>query len=335
MQKFAVTSAALVALVIPAAALAEGEPRLAQYVDQFSSELPGTTAARHTETDLVNPADPDGKPPAISHVLVELAPGTVIDTAAVPRCEANDAELMARGVDACPPESVVGRGVIDVDTGFEGDARHVVSDVVFVNAEDQLVFVTTQHGTGTHLIIRGQLSNGNELTIDVPPIPGTPPDGGAETHEVLDLDARSSVRDGRRVSYITTPPECPASETWTNRVTYTFRDGEVQSFTTTTPCRRPAARPRLRLSGVPRGCVRRSFPARVAVRSAPGLETVDIYVDGRRVRRVPQFRFTTDVGMRGLRAGSHRLSVVARMSGGRTLKRSARFRRCRAGGSVY
>ena len=330
MPKFALSTAVLALLAIPVAASAAGEPRLATYVDRFSSELPGTATARHTETDLVNPSDPGGKPPAISHVVVELAPGTVVDTAAVPRCEASDAELTLRGAEACPAESVVGRGLIDFDTGFDGDARHVVSDVVFVNAKDQLVFVTTQRGTGTHLIARGQLSDGNVLTIDVPPIPGTPPDGAAETHEVLDLDARSSVRDGRRASYITTPPACPPSGAWTNRVTYTFRDGEVQSFTTTTPCRRPTARPRLRLTTPSRRrCVRRSFPARVAVRSAPGLETVDVYVDGRRVRRVPKFRFTTDVGVRRLRAGSHRLSVVARMNDGAKLKRSVRFRRCR------
>src|SRR5215208_1522947 len=99
---------AAVATGLAAAAPATAEaPRLAKYVDRFSSQLPGTSVGRHAETDLVNPADPDGKPTSFSHVRVVFAPGTVVDTAALPRCAASDAELMASGASACPASSVV------------------------------------------------------------------------------------------------------------------------------------------------------------------------------------------------------------------------------------
>jgi len=307
------------ALAAPVAAAQNEPPRLVNYVDRFSSELPGTSTARHTETDLGDPTDPEAKPKAVSHVHVELAPGTVVDTAAVPRCEASDPELMAAGAEACPADSRVGQGVFDFDTGFPGENRHLVSDVALFNAKDELVFLATQRGPGTRVVVRGQLSNGNELDVEVPPIPGTPPDGAADTAEVLDVVERPG--------YITTPRTCPAGGEWTNRVTYTFRDGVVQSFSTTTPCRRPEATQRLSVSGLPKGCVRKRLRARVNVVSAATLRSVDLRVDGRRLKRVRQYRFAADVPVRSLRRGRHRLTVVARTETG-TMKRSARFRRC-------
>jgi hypothetical protein len=111
-------------------------------------------------------------------------------------------------------------------------------------------------------------------------------------------------------------------------VTYTFADGVSQTFAAASPCRRAAARPSLRLSDVPRGrCVKKRFRARVRVLNAPGLRTVDLYVDGRRVRRTPQYRFRADVSVRRLARGRHRLTVIARTPAGK-MRRSARFRRC-------
>jgi hypothetical protein len=319
MNRAVTIAAAGLALAAPVAAAQDEPPRLAKYVDRFSSDLPGTSTARHTETDLGDPADPEAKPKAVSHVHVELAPGTVVDTSAVSRCEASDPELMASGADACADDSRVGQGVFDFDTGFPGDNRHLVSDVVLFNAKDELVFLATQRGAGTRVVVRGQLSNGNELDVEVPPIPGTPPDGAADTAEVLDVIERPG--------YITTPPRCPSTGEWKHTVTYTFRDGVVQSFSTTTPCRRPEAEQRLSVSGLPKRCVRKRLRARVNVVSAAALRGVDLRVDGRRLKRVKQYRFAADVPVRSLRSGRHRLTVIARTEAG-TMKRSARFRRC-------
>jgi hypothetical protein len=315
-----VTAVAIAAaLLLPPAAAAQEPPRVVKYVDTFGSELPGTTASRHVETDFVDPADPEGKPAPLSHVHVELAPGTVVDTGAVPECAASDAELMVAGPGACPPESVVGSGAVDIDTGFPGDARQLVADITFVNAADQLVFVFTPRDGGPRVVVRGRYSNGNVLDVDIPPLPGTPPEGGADDGETFTLDARAG--------YLTTPPACPRSGEWVNTVTYTFRDGVEQTFTATTPCRRPAAgaKPlRVAIRGVPRRCSAEAFPVRV--RATEAARRVTLYADGRRVAKRAAPRFRALIG--DFEPGRHRLKAIARDLRGGVAVARARFRTC-------
>src|SRR4051812_37293143 len=92
----ATTAASVAAAVGAVAAPATAEPpRLAKYVDRFTTTAPGASSGRQEETDLVNPQEPNGKPESFSHVHVEFAPGTIVDTRALPECGASDAELMA------------------------------------------------------------------------------------------------------------------------------------------------------------------------------------------------------------------------------------------------
>jgi hypothetical protein len=237
---------------------------------------------------------------------------------------------MASGAAACPAGSLVGTGLVDFDTGGAGPTRHVISDIVFVNARDQLVFVATPRGGGPHLVLRGRYSRGNVLDVDVPPVPGTPPDGAADTHEVINLRERSSVRGGRRVAYLRTPPSCPASGRWTNTLTYTFRDGVKQTFTAATPCRRPTTRAqalRVRTRGMPaRRCVSRAFALKVSA-TAPARQ-VTLYLDGRRIRKTRTHSFRATIPVGSLRRGRHRLKAIARDATGRAAVRRARFRRC-------
>jgi hypothetical protein len=312
-----IAAAAAAALLLPAAAAAqESPPRVATYVDTFGSQLPGTSASRHVETDFVDPSDPEAKPEPLSHVHVEFAPGTVIDTTAVPECAASDAELMVAGPGACPPESVIGSGEVDIDTGFPGDARHLLADITFVNAPDQLVFVFTPRDGGPRVVVRGRYSNGNVLDVDVPPLPGSPPEGGADTGETFTIEERPG--------YLTTPPTCPASREWINTVTYTFRDGVEQTFTATTPCRRPAAKPlEVAMRGVPR-CADDGFIARV--RASGPARRVTVYLDGRRIAKRTERRFELRVA--GFGSGRHRLKAIARdLRGGVDVARAS-FRDC-------
>jgi hypothetical protein len=314
---------AAAALALPGAAHAQEPPRVAKYVDTFGSELPGTSASRHVETDFVNPDDPEGKPSPLSHVHVELAPGTVVDTSAVPECGASDAQLIAEGPERCPEGSVIGGGEVDIDTGFPGDARHLVADITFVNAPDQLVFVFTPRDGGPRVVVRGRYSNGNVLDIDVPPLPGAPPEGGADTGEAFTVEERAG--------YLTTPPTCPASGEWVNSVTYTFRDGVEQTFTATTPCKRPAAAGRgplrVALRGVPRGrCVARTYT--LYVRAASPARRVTLYLDGRRIGKTDADRLATRIRAHRLAPGRHRLKAIARDFTGRVAVARKSFRRC-------
>jgi hypothetical protein len=235
-MRFTTTMLAATALAAVAAPAVAEPPRLARYVDRFTTARPGASSGRHAETDLIDPKN--GKPPSFSHVRVAFARGTAVDTRALPACAASDPELMAQGAAACPAGTRVGTGMADVDTGFPGPNRHVVADTVFLNAPGELVFVFTTRGNCARVVVHGKYSHGRFLDVDVPPLPGTPPDGGSETQEKIDLSAHA--RNGH--AYIRTPRACPRSRHWVNTVTYTFRDGVKQSFKTRTPCKRPRHR---------------------------------------------------------------------------------------------
>ena len=71
---------------------------------------------------LPQPVDPEAKPPAVRRVVTVLPRGARYDTSVPGACTATDAELIAQGGAACPPESAIGGGVVTVDTGVAGPA---------------------------------------------------------------------------------------------------------------------------------------------------------------------------------------------------------------------
>jgi hypothetical protein len=89
--------------------------------------------------------------------------------------------------------------------------------------------------------------------------------------------------------------------------------------------------PRVRLT-IPRRCVSRGFTARVRVRvsDASGLRRVDVFLDGKRIRRTTRTRFSLRISAGRLRAARHTIRVVAtdRAGNRRTARRS--FTRCAA-----
>jgi hypothetical protein len=222
-------------LGVPAVAAAQSEPLRQEYEERWTSTRTGASVGRTFNVDFFDPNDPKGKPHAIERILVRLHRGTSFDTSALPRCEASDAELMARGPDACPPRSEVGTDFLVVDTGLAGSGRFVTTDSVVFNAERELIFLAEERGTGARVVVRAAV-DGNTLDIPLPPLPGAPPDGGAPTRERGTFFERSTRDGGRAASFLTTPSSCPSSGRWTNRVTYFYRDGVVQTATSTTPC---------------------------------------------------------------------------------------------------
>ena len=94
---------------------------------------------------------------------------------------------------------------------------------------------------------------------------------------------------------------------------------------------RSTIRPSVRASGVPRACASRTFRARI--RAAAGFSTVrsvTVSLDGRRIRTSSTGSFTVRVPTRGLRRGTHRLTVVATDVVGNRTVRTFRFRVCAA-----
>jgi hypothetical protein len=79
------------------------------------------------------------------------------------------------------------------------------------------------------------------------------------------------------------------------------------------------ARPRVSVAGVRRACIRRTTAVRIRVALASGqrVRSVRVTLDGRRLTTSRRARFTVRVNPRRLRAGSHRLRIVATDTAGR------------------
>lgn len=284
--------------------------------------------------DWVNPDDPEGKPQSFSHLHVALAKGTRFDTSAVPYCEASDAELMVAGASACPPESRVAGDSTLVDTGFPDPGHYFTADIDFLNNKDELIVLATVRENGLRVVLRGQVGE-NTIDLDVPILPGTPPDGGAAKHQIGQWDPHSSVRDGKQLNYLTTPPSCPASGYWINRVTYTYRDGVTQTAESRSPCKRSGEpskadkrAPRIRAAGIPRRCATRAFRARLRIADTSRLRSVRVRVGGRRIATSSRKRVSVRIPVGRLRAGRHTISVTATDAAGNRSQRKLSFRRC-------
>jgi hypothetical protein len=93
-----------------------------------------------------------------------------------------------------------------------------------------------------------------------------------------------------------------------------------------------AAKPRVRVAGVRRACVRTSFRATLRITAASGtsLTSVRVTVDGRRVRSTTRSRFSVTINVRRLKAGRHRLRIVATDSAGNRTTVNRSFTKCAA-----
>jgi hypothetical protein len=58
-------------------------------------------------------------------------------------------------------------------------------------------------------------------------------------------------------------------------------------------------------------CTRRDFNASVRLSDRAGIRRVKVYLDGKRLLRTTRTRFTLRISARGLKVGSHRLTVIA------------------------
>jgi hypothetical protein len=229
------TLAAAAALCIVCDA-AVGEPTArVEYSDAFTTRTPGAASGRVFHDEFFDARDASAKPPPVQHVHLQLPAGARFDWRAVPLCTASDAELMAQGPSACPAGSKVGTEVFSFDTGVDGPNRLVTNDITFLNNKDELIILTQERQSGTRVVVRGKLGPGT-LDFELLPLPGTPPDGGADKRE--DANYPPAVGPSGK-AWLTTPPTCPAGGKWTFRVDYTFRNGEKVTRTSDAPCDRP------------------------------------------------------------------------------------------------
>jgi hypothetical protein len=228
MARGAAIAALTLLAAIPAVVLAEAPRQSA--TDRYTTTKPGRSSGRRYSVEFTDPRSPSGKPPSLAHVHFTLPPGGRFDTAAIARCQASDAELIADGPSACPAASKVGVNTDTLDTG-EAAERYLVEDVDFFNADRALIILTRDRATGVRDVVRGTVGT-TTLDIDLPFLPGSPPDGAADKRERAVFYARS----GPHGNYLTTPRRCPRSHVWTETVQYTYRDGVTETARLKTPC---------------------------------------------------------------------------------------------------
>jgi hypothetical protein len=202
-----------------------------EYRDTFTTRTPGAPAGRTFDASIFDAADPDAKPPPLSHVRYEMPVGARFDTGAVPRCTASDAQIVAEGASACEPASKVGTGVVLIDSGLPEPDRILTEDFTVFNGNGDVIAMSQDRKNGARVVLHAKVSE-RAIDLDVPPLPGTPPDGGANRQEHFDYTAAT----GPGGAFLTTPPTCPADGAWVLTATWTFRNGEKVTRESRSPC---------------------------------------------------------------------------------------------------
>lgn len=220
---------------IPALALAGGSDSRQASTYTLTEELAGQGTGEIFEFDYVNPEDPEAKPPAVEKVVTKLPRRGRYDVSVPGSCGATDAELMAMGADACPEDSLIGGGVVTVDTGLPGPGRIVTADVVFANnagdPDGEFIYINTVRDAPlARTVIRADVRRRKTVTL-AGMLPGTPPEGGSIDTVDVGVDSISKGSD----NYITNPPRCRDGH-WVARVRFIYQDDVNQVERTRNPC---------------------------------------------------------------------------------------------------
>jgi hypothetical protein len=299
-------AAAVAAAAAPAAACACARAELAL---PFTETSPARPTGLTMDLRYLDAQDPAAKPPTISELALHLPAGTRIDTAAVPRCEAADVQIQSLGRDACPPESLVGTGRLDVHLGAPGDPQ--TTDLALFNAPGEIIEVLFFEGTDVtaaieHLRIEGSVIRARPVQVP----PGAPPDRRfAASRIVWDIPARGG--------YLVTPPACPPDRIWRVRGEFAFADGSTASAAAAQACVPARSGRALHVTASPRRLAA-GRPARLAVRVRGGTQAcrsgATVRVRGHRLRTDGRGRAA--VRLRARRAGALTIRVRTRGCGG-------------------
>jgi hypothetical protein len=217
---------AVLAVPIPARATSVAGP--STITASFGTRTPGTPAGLVVKIAYRGTDGPQGKTPAITHLDIGLPSGTAFDGSAVLVCTASDAELMALGRLACPPDTQIGDGTISVDTGAGPPVDPATTDTVWYNGGDHLIEVVLARGTPAALARERLFVRQGHLVADVALFPGGPPNGTSVTDVTFTIYQRGA--------YLTTPRRCPPIRHWTFSALFGFDDGTTQAARDTMGC---------------------------------------------------------------------------------------------------
>ena len=193
----------------------------------YSSQAPRSPSGFDVSSTWSDPGEPGAKPKEVVRIKLVYAPGTRLDTSALPVCKAPDEKVQRLGVRACPASTKVGT-VRTEGTIVTGRRFHPVSTLF--NARKQIIVVVQLDGR-TLLNFRDDVER-SSITINLR-IPGGISLTSLQAHTPRHFQKRGK----RRRAYMRTPPTCPASGVWTTSAIFTYRDRSTQQLSASTPCK--------------------------------------------------------------------------------------------------
>ncbi|HEX8744556.1 MAG TPA: hypothetical protein VF712_15625 [Thermoleophilaceae bacterium] len=188
---------------------------------RFLTATPGMPTGVHMRFLYKDEHDPEGRPPRIRSLFVDLPPGTRIDESTVPACTAGDPDIKAHGTASCPPETLMARGTLVARPGTLA-MDPFVGDVYLFHAQGSWLEMVTERGSSAVIGYDRFHIAGTRLHATPAPTPGGFPDGETAIREVT-FTMAPRVAGGR--SFFTTPATCPPGGRWLTRGEFTFHDG--------------------------------------------------------------------------------------------------------------
>lgn len=199
----------------------------------LTTERPGAPTGIFMDMRFFSPGHRSGKPYSVDKVRIRA--DTRFNHYAIPRCNASDAELIARGKAACPKGSKIQSGRIAMDTGSPfGVPRIVYLRTMTFNSRGGFVSLGEAKNFPFRGVVRSR-HRGDTVVVDYADAPGKPPPDSYSALKVMLTSGPPIVRDGR--AFVRTPPTCPASGRWTTRYKFIYHDGVTQTEATHAPCR--------------------------------------------------------------------------------------------------
>jgi hypothetical protein len=245
-------SATLAPSPTPEAAAATLAPSLeatsATFAPTLSTDRPGAkgalTLAVHYTGGMM------GVPAPVRHSTLSLPAGLTLEIPSLRSCSA--ARLRADGPDACPPQSLIGRGHALAETLAGSE---VISEEVTL-----LAFIGPPQGnyptfelvgegskpvpaqvviTGT--VVPAHAPYGEQLVIPFPPIPSLPSLSETALANITLTIGTSGPHLSRNANTVLAPARCPAGG-WPFAAAFTYADGSSENTAAKAPCLAKAKR---------------------------------------------------------------------------------------------
>ena len=231
---------AVVVLPSPAAAAPVDFPH--GTIDQtLTTKRPNAPTGLHFVGTYHAAGNPDAPPPYMRKMTFSGGPSR--DTSVPERCTASDAELAASGAAACPEGSRLGAGTSE--GLFMGSFPTKVELDVFNDTGEQIIVVRSP---GLATVSRGQIRPDGSVEFASPTCfpshAGCPADNSLQLSSDVELPPYVVKRNGKTLSYLTTPAKCPKSRHWTTTVRFWWSDGSEDTAAIRQPCKRPKVKRR-------------------------------------------------------------------------------------------